>query len=103
VALDDLPASVAGPAVISFECLAADPVEQAKEQLTVGLAYVGISGMVLHSQYTFECAGLGRRCQRPAQPFFGYRWFLHSCLDAGSVVMVRPGSGWPRAPVLAGA
>jgi hypothetical protein len=57
VARDDLPASITGTAIVCPEDLAADRAEHAKEQVTRGLAYVGISGIVQHSQYTFECAG----------------------------------------------
>lgn len=43
--------------VVCPEDPAADGAEYAYEQVTEGLAQVGISGMVQHSEYTFECAG----------------------------------------------
>jgi hypothetical protein len=48
VAWDDLPASVACPAVICLEDLAADRAEPALEQVMEGLANDRISGIVLH-------------------------------------------------------
>jgi hypothetical protein len=48
---------IAGTAVVCVEDLAPDRLERAKQQVTGGLASVGFSGMVQHSQYTFECAG----------------------------------------------
>jgi hypothetical protein len=57
MARSDLPASLAGTVVVLPEDHRADRAEQAKKQVTEGLAQVGISGMVQHSEYTFECAG----------------------------------------------
>lgn len=57
MARGDLPASLAGTVVVLPEDHRADRAEHAKEQVTEGLAQVGISGMVQHSEYTFECAG----------------------------------------------
>ena len=68
---DDLPASIAGTAVVYAEDLGADRAERAKEQVTRVLAYVGIGGMVQHSQYTFECAGwVGAANVRPNRFLF---------------------------------
>ena len=53
----DLPASLAGTVVVLPEDHLADRAERAKQQVTEGLAQVWISGMVQHSEYTFECAG----------------------------------------------
>lgn len=83
MARDDLPASIAGTAVVCPEDLAADRAEHAKEQVTGGLAYIGISGMVQHSQYTFECAGwVGAANVRPNR-FLVPAGSSTSALDAG--------------------
>ena len=82
MARDDLPASLTGTAVICPEDLAPDRAEHANEQVTGGLARVGISGMVQHSEYTFECAGwVGAANVRPN--LFRLRLVLHFCLGFG--------------------
>lgn len=48
---------IAGTAVLCLKDLASDRAEHANEQVTGGLAQIGISGMVQHSEYTFVCAG----------------------------------------------
>ena len=86
MARDDLPASLAGSAVVRPEDRVADSTEHAKEQVTEGLAQVGISGMVQHSEYTFECAGwVGGANVRP-NLFSLLGCFLPSCSE------YRPGS-----------
>jgi hypothetical protein len=81
MARDDLPASLTGAVVVCPEDLVADRAEHAKEQVTEGLAPVGISGMVQHSEYTFECAGwVGAANVRP-NLFSLLGCFLPSCSD----------------------
>ena len=79
MAREDLPASLAGSVVVRPEDLVADRAEYAYEQVTEGLAQVGISGMVQHSEYTFECAGwVGAANVRP-NLFSLLGCFLPSC------------------------
>jgi hypothetical protein len=80
---DNLPASIAGTPVVYAEDLGADRAEHAKEQVTGGLAYVGIGGMVQHSQYTFGCAGwVGAANVRP-NLFPPLDWLLPFCPKCG--------------------
>jgi hypothetical protein len=65
----------------------------------MGLAYVGISGMVQHSQYTFECAGwVGATNVRPNR-FFVPAGSSTSSLRFGPGLLSWPRSGWSWSPM----
>src|SRR5438874_590650 len=86
MAREDLPASLTGTVVVRPEDLVADRAEYAYEQVTEGLAQVGISGMVQHSEYTFECAGwVGAANVRPNL----FRFWATSSLPRLSTGRVR--------------
>jgi hypothetical protein len=88
MARGDLPASLAGTVVILPEDHRADRAEHAKGQVTEGLAQVGISGMVQHSEYTFECAGwVGAANVRP-NLFWLLGCFLPPALSRGRVPLL---------------